>query len=71
MIPPMFMNPWVLFIWIGASWLIGILGKDKRFGFFGNFLVSFLFSPIVGIIVLLASDDRVPKRFKKTAPDRR
>jgi 4-hydroxybenzoate polyprenyltransferase len=58
-------NPWVLILWIAASWLIGMLGKDKRFGFFGNFLVSFLFSPLVGAIVLLASDDRLPPRLSR------
>lgn len=57
-----FINPWVVFFWIVVSWLIGMLGRNKRFGFFGNFLVSFLFSPIVGIIVLLASDDRLKAR---------
>jgi hypothetical protein len=57
-----FVNPWVVFFWIVVSWLIGMLGRNKRFGFFGNFLVSFLFSPIVGIIVLLASDDRPKPR---------
>lgn len=53
-----FLHPGVVFLWIAASWLIGLLGKNKRFGFFGNFLISFLFSPLVGVIVLLASDDR-------------
>lgn len=53
-----FFHPGILFLWIFFSWLIGLLGKNKRFGFFGNFLISFLFSPVVGAIVLLASDDR-------------
>lgn len=53
-----FVNPGVVFLWIAFSWLIGLLGKNKRFGFFGNFLISFLFSPVVGVIVLLASDER-------------
>ena len=57
-----FLHPAVLVTWIGASWLIGILGRNKRFGFLGNFLIAFLFSPVVGVIVLLASDDRVGKR---------
>jgi hypothetical protein len=57
------LNPGVMFLWIAAAWLIGLIGRHKRFGFFGNFLISFLFSPLVGIIVLLASDDRrVPRR---------
>ncbi len=62
---PLLINPWVLILWIAASWLIGMLGKDKRFGFFGNFLVSFLFRPLVGAIVLVASDDRPPPRYTK------
>lgn len=57
-----FFHPGFLVTWIGASWLIGILGRNKRFGFLGNFLISFLFSPVVGVIVLLASDDKVGKR---------
>ncbi|MFN3460894.1 MAG: hypothetical protein ACK4ZN_07780 [Oceanibaculum sp.] len=57
-----FFHPTFLVTWIGASWLIGILGRNKRFGFLGNFLISFLFSPVVGVIVLLASDDKVGKR---------
>lgn len=58
-------NPWVLVLWIAASWIIGMLGRDKRFGFFGNFLVAFVFSPLVGAIVLMASDDRTPRRPRK------
>ncbi|MBP2229019.1 hypothetical protein [Azospirillum agricola] len=51
-------HPLLLLLWLLLSVLIGLLGRNKRFGFIGNFLVSFLFSPLVGIIVLLASDDR-------------
>jgi hypothetical protein len=52
------LNPVVLILWSALSWIIGLLGRNKRFGFFGNFLISFFFSPLVGVIVLLASDDR-------------
>jgi len=58
-------NPWFIVSWIAASWIIGMLGRDKRFGFFGNFLVSFLFSPLVGVIVLMASDNVIPSRQKR------
>jgi len=54
------LNPWILLTWLGVSMLIGILGRRKRFGFFGNFLVSLLLSPFIGVLMLLASDDRVP-----------
>ncbi len=51
-----FVNPWVFLTWVVASWVIGMLGRDTRFGFAGNFLIAFVFSPVVGVIVLLASD---------------
>ncbi|MCG5241253.1 hypothetical protein ACIU1J_22065 [Azospirillum doebereinerae] len=56
MIP--FIHPLMMLIWLFLSVVVALLGRNKRFGFVGNFLVSFLFSPLVGVIVLLASDDR-------------
>lgn len=53
-----FVNPWAFLIWVVASWIIGMLGRDTRFGFAGNFLIAFLFSPLVGVIVLLAAERR-------------
>jgi len=50
-----------MLIWIGAAWIIGKLGQNKSYGFLGNFLISFFFTPIVGILVLLAADDRRPR----------
>ena len=52
------MNPVIVITWVLLSCVIGMLGRNRRFGFIGNFLVAFLFSPLVGVIVLLASDDR-------------
>ncbi|MBN9669612.1 hypothetical protein [Roseibium aggregatum] len=49
-------NPWVFLLWVLASWIIGVLGRDTRFGFVGNFLIAFVFSPLVGVIVLLAAE---------------
>lgn len=57
---PYLVNPWMFLLWIGLSWVIGLLGRDKKFGFFGNFLVALIFSPLVGAIVLLAQDSRPP-----------
>jgi hypothetical protein len=50
-----------MLIWIGAAWIIAKLGQNRRYGFLGNFLISFFFSPIVGILVLLGSDERKPQ----------
>lgn len=38
--------------------IIGFLGKNRKLGSFGSFLVSFFFSPLVGVIVLLVSDPK-------------
>lgn len=57
---PYLVNPWMFLLWIGLSWVIGLLGRDKKFGFFGNFVIALIFSPLVGAIVLLASDNRPP-----------
>lgn len=62
----MIATPWGFLIWAIASWIVGMLGRDTRFGFAGNFLVAFLFSPLVGVIVLLAAD-----RWKQVPDTRR
>jgi hypothetical protein len=36
--------------------LVGWFGSKRRFGFWGHFFVSFLFTPIVGLLVVIASD---------------
>ena len=60
----LFFNPYIFVLWVLLSWIVGMLGRERRFGFFGNFLVSLLFSPLVGVIVLLASDEKAqpPRR---------
>ena len=44
-----------IIIWIGLSVLCAILGNNRKIGFFGAFIVSFLFSPLIGIIVVALS----------------
>ena len=38
--------------------LVGYLGRDRKFGFWGNFVCSALFTPIIGLVIVLASDKR-------------
>jgi biotin transporter BioY len=61
MIPIPLISPAFLIGWIVASLVIGLLGKNRKFGFCGNFLLSFIFSPLVGLIILLASDKKMKK----------
>ena len=45
-------------VYIALSALVGYLGKDRKFGPWGNFFCSILFTPIVGLLILFASDRR-------------
>lgn len=38
------------------SILVGIIGSSRRIGFGWSFLISLIFTPIVGLIVALVSD---------------
>ena len=49
--------PYILF-----CWLLAYFGRDHKFGFWGNFWVSVVLTPIVGIVVLLAQDKRLDSK---------
>lgn len=38
-----------------ASLIIGLLGINKKMGFWGYFFGSLLFTPLIGLILLLVS----------------
>jgi len=46
----------LLLVYLMVSILIGKLGRDCKFGFWGNFFLSFIFTPLIGLIILLAQD---------------
>lgn len=52
--------------YIFLSLIIGLLGTNRKFGFWGYFFYSLLFTPFLGIIILLASSKRVPKKCGST-----
>lgn len=41
--------------------IIGLLGMNRKLGFWGYFFTSLLLTPILGILLLFASDKRPPK----------
>ena len=45
---------------------IGFLGTNRKFGFWGYFFYSLLFTPFLGIILLLASSPLAPVKCKHT-----
>ena len=46
---------------IAISFFIGILGRYRKLGFWGYFFASILLTPIIGLLLLFASDPR-PKK---------
>ena len=50
-----------LLTWMAIAMLMGYIGRDKKFGFWGNFAVTLLLTPIVGIIVYFAQTDAHPR----------
>jgi uncharacterized membrane protein YiaA len=45
-------------IYILICFFIGLLGANRKFGFWGYFFGSIVLSPLVGIILIFASDKR-------------
>ena len=43
------------------SFIVGLLGKNRKFGFWGYFFASLLLTPILGLIIVLASDKKKPE----------
>ncbi len=48
-------------LYLGLCSLVAYLGRDRKFGFWGYLLASLLLDPIIGFLLVLASD-------KKAAP---
>ena len=55
------MNPVGLLVYLGLCALIGYVGREKKFGFVGNFFISLFFSPLVGFVVWLFQTNTNPK----------
>lgn len=53
------------FLYLGLSLLLGYFGREKKFGFIGNFLAAFLFTPLLGFVFYLLQSD-VTSTEKKT-----
>jgi hypothetical protein len=51
-----------LILYIFLSIIIGLLGANRKFGFWGYFFYSLLFTPFLGIIILFASSKTVPRK---------
>jgi hypothetical protein len=52
--------------YIALCALIGWFGSKRRFGFWGHFFVSLIFTPVVGLLLVIASDpSKQPSQMNK------
>ncbi len=50
-------------VYIGVGGLIASFGRDRKLGFWGYFLCSVFLTPLMGLLLVLASDRKsVPSR---------
>lgn len=47
--------------YLGLCFIIALLGANRKFGFLGYFFCSLFLTPVIGALVLLASDERRPE----------
>lgn len=55
-----------IIVFVGSI-LVGLLGRNRKFGFWGYFFASILLSPIIGLLLVVASDKRKPSTFESSA----
>jgi hypothetical protein len=46
-------------IYLALAALVGYIGKNRKFGFWGNFFAAVIFTPIVGLLIAFASNKRI------------
>ncbi|OQX22773.1 MAG: hypothetical protein BWK80_29430 [Desulfobacteraceae bacterium IS3] len=54
-------------IYFAVSIVIGAAGVNRKMGFWGYLFCSVLFSPLIGLMVLLASDKKQDRTADRTA----
>ncbi len=55
-----FSNPVVALIYIAGAFVVGLLGQNRKFGYWGYFFGSLVLTPVIGLLLVLASDKRKP-----------
>ena len=43
---------------VALAYLIGFLGRNRKLGFWGHFFASLLLTPIIGFLLIIATDPR-------------
>ncbi|MGA2692584.1 MAG: hypothetical protein ABSF76_09475 [Opitutaceae bacterium] len=45
-------------LYVGTCALVAYFGRERKFGFWGYFAASVVFLPIIGLLLVLASDKK-------------
>jgi hypothetical protein len=48
-----------LIIYTFLSYLVAFFGRNRKFGFWMYFILSFVFTPLITFLIVLGSDKRV------------
>jgi hypothetical protein len=54
--------PILFVVWLILALVVGFFGRRLRFGFWGYFFASILFTPIIGFLMLVAAVPTRPQR---------
>jgi uncharacterized membrane protein len=54
--------PLIPFFWLVPCLLIAYFGRNRKFGFWGYFIASVFLTPLIGLLLMLASDARPAKQ---------
>ena len=57
-----------LLIYLFLCYIIAFFARNRKFGFWIYFILSFIFTPLIGLIIALASDKRTPAALAPAAP---
>ena len=57
----------ILFTWIIASFVVGIIGSNRNIGFWSSFFISVILSPLIGLIFVLTSKSKDSNEVQKNS----
>jgi hypothetical protein len=57
-----------LVLYVVACALLAYVGRYGKFTFWGNFWVCVIFTPVIGLLVVLAQDNRSPRKLAESQP---
>ena len=50
----------LLLVYVGLCCLVAYLGRERKIGFWGYLAASIILDPVIGLLLVLASDKRTP-----------